>query len=131
MTPERLQELQRSYDTGQGFFADEVQELLRTAKEAVRLRAACEATLAWFWAEHEMPKTMTFQDRMELCNYSEWITEQAVHGSNGEAYKGVPRVFAWPRVEISREDQEQAQARVDRVLASYRAAMEARNGSNR
>lgn len=56
--------------------------------ELVALRTAAEANLAWNLAEEL--NLGSFQARMELCSYSQWLTRQAL-GANAE-YKGVPRI---------------------------------------
>jgi hypothetical protein len=95
--------------------------------ETAKLRETCEAMQAWFWAEkhHE---TTTFDERVELCNYAEWLTQRALMRADGkdpdaDEYKGVPHMIVWPSVHISRADAEKVQATVERILGEYRAAL--------
>lgn len=84
---------------------------------------ACEAHAAWFWAEHESPKSTTFEERVELANYSEWLTAKALNRSAPEKYQGIPKMLIWPECRIHRGSAEEVRAIVDAVLDKYRAAI--------
>jgi len=60
------------------------QERLALALEAL------EAVVAWFDAEDQ--HTGSFHDKMELCNYAEWMSRKAL-GQNVDEYKPVPQII--------------------------------------
>ncbi len=96
---------------------------IREAKEAL------EAHQAWSWAEANH-KEATFNERMELCKYAEWMTVRALSklsgDSTGDTYEGVPHMVVWPDVYIARADQQEARAIVDRLLAAWRETIRSR-----
>jgi len=58
------------------------------------MQAALEAHAAWADAEHESPKmSTTFHERMDLCSYSEWLTDKALGRPHDENWHGVPRLI--------------------------------------
>lgn len=71
--------------------------------ENARLREALEACAAWHYAESN--NVGSFQEKMELCKYSEWATQKALGLSSGVQYEGVPRMFIWPEVHIHKGDE--------------------------
>jgi hypothetical protein len=76
--------------------------------------AACRAHLAWELAERDM--SITFQARMELCNYAQWLTRKAL----GEVadYVGVPRIILQSfSPKLVRADEKQCEAIVAEMLA--------------
>jgi len=88
------------------------------------MRAALTACAAWHWAERN--HAGKFNERMELCNYSEYLTQKALAISEGrphdESYIGVPHLIVWPSVYLDRADSESAQEIVDRIIGQYRKA---------
>ena len=98
------------------------------------LREACEAHAAWSWSEHaEKHAGTTFDERMELCNYAEWLTARALSIDSGdpagEAYRGVPHMIVWPTVGIDRADAIEASDIVTRVLVEWRKFHERRSAA--
>ena len=91
---------------------EERKELEALRAENVQIKQALRATNAWFYAEEHHEST-TFHERMELCNYSEHLIENAA-----EEYCGVPHMVILPGldVELVRADWQDAQEIVDRVL---------------
>jgi hypothetical protein len=87
---------------------------------------ACEAHTAWAWAEKNHSSS-TFNERLELCNYSNWLTQKALAKVQGktpeDAYSGVPHMIMWPDPHIARADQEAAQAIVNRLIGEWRASL--------
>lgn len=81
---------------------------------------ALRAHRAWDLAERT--NIGTFHDRMELCNYAQWLTEKTLRlidgEPEGEPFEGVPRLLLNPatfvvdRVTI---DEGAAQSLVDNV----------------
>ncbi len=92
--------------------------------EIASLRHALEACAAWHWSEREGGKHgFTFRDNMELCNYSEWKTIEALGISDGTDYQGVPRiVLGMPGFtpDLIRETEAEARARVDQIIALWK-----------
>ncbi len=87
------------------------------------LLAACEACAAWHWAERECPQhTTTFQERVDLCNYAEWLTLKALAAALGNEptanYEGLLRVYMDGT--SYRPTSDDTQAVVDRIIAAYR-----------
>lgn len=60
-----------------------------TEKLALALEAL-EAVVAWFDAEDQ--HTGSFHDKMELCNYAEWVSRKALGQEVGE-YVPVPKLL--------------------------------------
>ena len=62
------------------------------------MQKALEAHERWF--EAELEHQGTFQQRMELCCYAEWLTRQALARVRGESFteefQGVPRLILKP-----------------------------------
>src|SRR5258708_39222937 len=92
------------------------------------LLAAAEAHAAWAWAEEGHGSNSTYNERMELCNYAEFLTNTALAAARGEPlpdeYTGVPHIVVrFPFAYIDRAEADQAQAIVERLLAEYRAAL--------
>ncbi len=54
------------------------------------LREAVEASVQWFEAEDK--HLGTFHDRMDMCNYAEWISRKAL-GQDVGKFEGVPRLI--------------------------------------
>jgi hypothetical protein len=77
------------------------------------LEEAARACHAWHVAEDR--GLGTFQQRMELCHYSEYLTEQVLLGGD-TPYEGVPRITLFP-IEIQRDTAEQAEAIIAEVFA--------------
>lgn len=76
------------------------------------MRAALQANEVWHIAEDK--SLGTFHQRVELCNYSEWITRKALAADGGapfdEPFQGMPRILIdvmtfTPRLERIDEDQ--------------------------
>lgn len=61
------------------------------AAENERLREAVQANVAWFDAENDHSYT-SFQDRMDMCSYSEWISRKALGLPCKEEWEGVPQI---------------------------------------
>ncbi|NPT59712.1 hypothetical protein [Paraburkholderia elongata] len=92
------------------------------------LLQAAEAHAAWAYAEEGHGLNSTFNERMELCNYAEFLTNNALALMRGEElpaeYEGIPRIVVrFPLAYLDRADAEQARASVDRLLAAYREAL--------
>jgi len=92
---------------------------------------AIRATLAWFFAGSEgLPKTTTFDERMTLCRYSEYLVKRewaSMTGEEPESYKGRYVLMAAATDDGTafgyfRESEEAARAIVDRVMAARAAA---------
>lgn len=101
---------------------------VRLIVSAPLLLAAAEAHAAWSWAEESHGATSTHSERMELCNYAEFLTNKALAAAAGEPfpdeYDGVPRIIVrFPCAYLDRSEASEAQAIVDRLLTEYRAAM--------
>lgn len=103
----------------------------RLEQEKAELLAACEAHAAWQWAE-ENHEIASFQWRMELCCYAQWLTARALQKSQGEEpmddYRGVPRLgMYWDSdgisVDIERGTETACQEVVDTLIAQYRDAI--------
>lgn len=95
---------------------------------APMLLQAAEAHAAWAYAEKGHGLNSTFNERMELCNYAEFLTNNALALMRGEAlpaeYQGVPRIVVqFPHAYLDRADADEARACVDRLLAAYREAL--------
>ena len=108
---------------------DRVIERVR-AMEAMRI--ACEAHAAWSWAESKRLSESSFNERMELCKYAEWLTACALSiesgDPSGEEYRGVKHLIVWPNVHIQQASGAAAQDLVDDLIADWRAAL-AKKGS--
>lgn len=92
------------------------------------LLQAAEAHAAWAYAEEGHGLNSTFNERMELCNYAEFLTNNALALMRGETlpkeYKGVPRIVVrFPLAGIERIEESEIRASVDRLLAAYREAL--------
>jgi hypothetical protein len=92
------------------------------------LLQAAEAHAAWAYAEEGHGLYSTFNERMELCNYAEFLTNKALAMMRGEPlpaeYEGIPRIVVrFPLVGIGRVDEDEIRASVDRLLAAYRDAL--------
>lgn len=92
------------------------------------LLQAAEAHAAWAYAEEGHGLNSTFNERMELCNYAEFLTNNALALMRGETlpdrYDGFPRIVVqFPYAYVDQADAEQARASVDRLLAAYREAL--------
>jgi hypothetical protein len=87
---------------------------------------ALEAHQAWAWAEENFSLS-SFDERMELCKYAQYLTASALAAVSGkswsETYSGVPHMIIWPSCEIERKDAEEAQLIVDRLLGDWRSAI--------
>jgi len=59
-------------------------------KENPSLKDAVEANIAWFNAENN--NLGSFNDRMDLCKYSEWASRKAIGQDIGE-FQCVPRLI--------------------------------------
>ena len=59
--------------------------------ENVRLREAVEAEVLWHDSEDDH-KTTTFDERMDLCHYSEWLAKRAIGRDVTDEYEGIPRL---------------------------------------
>ena len=72
-----------------GFQAVSLIEVMQTALEAHEL-----------WEKAEREHLGSFHQRMELCNYAEWLTRKALAAVRGqqfeEEYEGVPRIILEP-----------------------------------
>jgi hypothetical protein len=95
---------------------------------APMLLQAAEAHAAWAYAEEGHGLNSTFNERMELCNYAEFLTNTALALMRGETlpakYEGVPRIVVrFPLACIDRAEEDQVRASVDRLLAPYREAL--------
>tara|TARA_R110002060_G_scaffold13191_1_gene18735 strand:+ start:740 stop:1183 length:444 start_codon:yes stop_codon:yes gene_type:complete len=93
---------------------------------------ACEAHAAWHWAE-ENHASSTFNERMELAKFSQWLTMRALAAARGDVisdaeYEGVSALVVWPSIYISRADQDAARAIVDRLIAEFRVALKQAKG---
>ncbi len=101
-------------------------ELSRLQAENAAMRGALEACAAWHWAETQ--HDISQEAKMELCNFSEWLTLRALLLTEGdpsmETYHGVPSMVIWPEVRIRRADEEGARAIVDQVIKLWRAAVQ-------
>ena len=110
-----------------GLPADVLDANARLIAAAPDLLQACEAHQAWAWAE-ENHKSTSFNERMELCKYAQWLTVRALAITSGdpagEKYAGVPHMVIWPAVYIDRADQDEAKAIVSRLMDEWRAAIE-------
>jgi hypothetical protein len=98
------------------------------------LLQAAEAHAAWAYAEEGHGLNSTFNERMELCNYAEFLTNNALALMRGEAlpseYEGVPRIVVqFPHAYLDRADADEARASVDRLLTAYREALRIPVGS--
>ena len=93
---------------------------------APQMLLALEAHQAWHWAE-ENHTLSTFDERMELCNYANYLTSLALALVEGkswdEAYNGVPHMIVWPTINIFREDSHGAQLIVDRLLSEWKKSV--------
>jgi len=92
------------------------------------LLQAAEAHAAWAHAEEGHGLNSTFNERMELCNYAEFLTNNALALMRGEAlpaeYEGIPRIIVqFPFAYVDRADAAEARASIDRLLAAYREAL--------
>ena len=71
------------------------ERLLKRAEKAeaenVRLREAVEAEVLWHDSEDDH-KTTTFDERMDLCHYSEWLAKRAIGRDVTDEYEGIPRL---------------------------------------
>ncbi|MDQ7981914.1 hypothetical protein QYH69_32340 [Paraburkholderia sp. SARCC-3016] len=100
----------------------------RLSCAAPLLLQAAEAHAAWAYAEEGHGLVSTFNERMELCNYAEYLTNKALAIMRGEplpeTHEGVPRIVVrFPLVGISRVDESEIRSSVDRLLAAYRDAL--------
>lgn len=84
---------------------------------------AVEAHLAWTWAEHAGSKLSAFSERVELCNYAEWLSARAMQSCAPTEYMGIPKILVWPDVLLHRATAEEARAIVDRILCDYRKSL--------
>jgi len=95
---------------------------------APMLLQAAEAHAAWAYAEEGHGLVSTFNERMELCNYAEFLTNNALALMRGEKlpaeYEGIPRIVVrFPLVSVGRVDETEIRASVDRLLTAYREAL--------
>jgi Lar family restriction alleviation protein len=74
---------------------------------------ALRACHAWHIAEQQ--GLGSFQARMELCNYSEYMVERVLLGGD-KPYEGVPRIRLFP-VELVRDSAERCERLVAEVFA--------------
>ena len=98
--------------------------IARHCRSAVK-DAALEAHLAWSYAEEQpMPKSSTWEERMDLCKYAEWATLEAL-GYNPEKFVGVPhfQMIVWPCCDVKRVSEETIKTVVQRLVAEARAAL--------
>lgn len=73
--------------------AKRVESALAKAKAANKLlRDAVEAEVAWHDAEDEHPKTTTFEERLDLCHYSEWAARRAIGRDVPDEYVPLPKL---------------------------------------
>ena len=72
--------------------------IAKLAAAVEELRHALEAEAAWHDAEDENPKTTTFEERMDLCHYSEWACKKALGRDVPDEYEGIPRIIDWRRL---------------------------------
>ena len=98
-------------------------EAMRDKAELARVREALEAHEAWAEAEHG--SLGTFHQRMELCNYAEWLTEKVLAELRGEpfnkTFEGVPRLLIEPGTLVVNRiviDEEQAKKLAQAALAA-------------
>lgn len=85
------------------------------------MRQALRAHRAWHAAEEEIHRNLTtFNERMVLCNFAQWLTAKVF--GHAEDYNGVPHLVVWPIVEIRRDEIEEAQALVEKVMTAVEAA---------
>jgi hypothetical protein len=99
----------------------------RLIAAAPLMHMALEAHAAWHWAESTTGAS-TFHERMELANYSQWLTARALAQAAGlphtEDFSGVPRMLiGFDGVSIDRASEKTAQEIVDRLIGDYRAAI--------
>jgi hypothetical protein len=92
------------------------------------LLQAAEAHAAWAYAEEGHGLISTFNERMELCNYAEYLTNKALAMIRGELlptdYEGLPRIVVrFPLASVERAEENEIRASVDRLLAAYREAL--------
>lgn len=92
------------------------------------LLQAAEAHAAWAYAEEGHGLNATFNERMELCNYAEYLTNNALALMRGETlpaeYEGIPRIVVrFPLASVECIDEQQIRASVDRLIAAYREAL--------
>ena len=67
-------------------------ELAALKGENALLREAVEAEVLWHDSEDDNPKTTTFDERMDLCHYSEWLAKRAIGRDVPDEYEGIPRI---------------------------------------
>jgi hypothetical protein len=80
-------------------------EITRLTEERNLLLQACEAEAAWHDAEDESPKTTLFEDRMDLCSYSEWAVKRALGRDVPDRYQPLPRLVLKLREYSERNNQ--------------------------
>jgi chromosome segregation ATPase len=66
-------------------------ELAELKGENALLREAVEADVLWHDSE-DNHKTTTFDERMDLCHYSEWLAKRAIGRDVPDEYEGIPRL---------------------------------------
>ena len=141
MSPSAEERMDRAHlDHGQ-WLAKDVDKVLTLIREAFsdglarkdaeikEVVLALEAHTAWSWSEANH-KEATFDERMELCKYAEWLTARALAIASGDPtgdeYEGVPHMVIWPSVFISRIGQDEAREIVKRLMDAWRQAIRAR-----
>lgn len=101
------------------------QYAVKVAAELVAARMALRAHQAWSWSEKsKLSGLVSFQAKMELCNYAEHLTSVAL-GDCAE-YVGVPRLMITPEfsAHIVRADAENCESLIDQVFDAWRKAEE-------
>lgn len=96
-------------------YKESILSALNQAAAVVALTEAAQANLAWHVAEEL--SIGSFQARMELCNYAQWLTRKALGDLSD--YEGVPRLLLDTQtfsVDIARCDVEGCKALVREAL---------------
>lgn len=82
------------------------------------LLAAVEANFAWNYAERaDGAAGTTFNERMDLASYAEWLAYKAMGFPAGPHYQGIPHLGIGDGFEILRAKEAEVQQMVARVLA--------------
>lgn len=100
-----------------GWVTDErAQEMVDEA--TAPLLDAVRAMYAWFYCEDHLKSSHT--SRQELCNYTQFLCDKALHGFSQE-YRGVPRLYLHG---IERADEDNCKALIKEVFEIVHASKE-------
>jgi hypothetical protein len=116
-SPPQYEPIVELWDGRHGIPPEEVVANGELIKYAPRMYRACRAHLAWELAEESREEIATFNERMDLCNYAQWLTRQALGGT--EEFSGVPHIFISVRplgAEIGRLTIQKCEELIERIF---------------